>query len=182
MNTPSPIAAATNLMDYFRQELQRAFTMLGLQPRVETEAYLVQLLEGMTRLKPGDASALGFERPAALMLGDAVFSGAEHRVEAYRKLGDACLINCGLFAARLTRRHVSERYYHQLGREAYERVGAMMERKQPGGVFSLIFDELAQQFEGAVLAVRQLTQPGHGWDDAQLALERLAWGMVIPKQ
>ena len=54
--------------------------MLGLQPRVETEAYLVQLLEGMTRLKPEDASALGFERPAALMLGDAVFSGAEHCV------------------------------------------------------------------------------------------------------
>ena len=154
--TPPPILSATSLKDFFREELQAALERLGLKASDDAQAYLVYLLDGYTRLRPEQHAQLGFERAAALMLSDAVFSAGEHRLEAYRQLGDACLYNCGFFEARLTRRHMRPEYYHQVGRTAYTRLGELMSFKPQGQTLGQIFEELASKFEALTYALSQM--------------------------
>ena len=160
MNDQSPPSVslhhAANLMEFFRDELVRACEQLGIRPSPHTEAYVVGLLDGFSRLDPTKRDALGFTRPAAFMYGDAVHSGGDQRLEHYQRLGDTCLVHCGFFAPTLERRGMSERYYQQMGRGAYARLGELFGYKQPGGALALVFDELSRQFSLLSAAIKRV--------------------------
>lgn len=157
ISTPAlSLTLAPNLLAFFREELDRALRQLELSSSDETLAYLVHLLEGYARPDTTQRHEVGFARPAALMLSDAVFGSPGERVEAYRRLGDACLYNCGFFTAHLTRRSVSASYYRSMGRDAYERVSDMMRGDM--SALRAIFAELSQKFEGFVEALRTLAR------------------------
>lgn len=161
-----------NLLEFFRDELTTAFDELGVETSSETEAYLVHLLESYSRLNPTSSAEVGFEKPAAILLEEAMTSAGEQRIEIYRRLGDASLYNCGFFAAHITRRSVSPDYYQRLGQTAYRSLGDMMSFKQPGGIFHAIFDELARKFDHVVEAFRVLSgnpSDGDGKYDRWLA-------------
>jgi len=151
------IESTANLLEYFRDELERALDVVGASPSKETEAYVVHLLDGYARTSSSTKHHLGFERPAALLYKDAVEAGGDRRLEATRQLGDACLFNCGVFADRLTRRGVKREYYHRMGRIAYDDARTLMEHKQPGGVFSQIFRELVDYFDALAQALAHVT-------------------------
>jgi len=127
----------------------------GTKTSEETEAYLVHLLEGYSRLDAQTAQELGFDKPAAHILEEAMESAGDRRIEIYRRLGDASLYNCGFFAERLERK-VGPGYYMQVGRTAYSSLSEMMTFKQPGGIFDQIFAELSQKFDDVVAAFRWL--------------------------
>lgn len=171
--------AVTNLVEFFQEELNEACDRLGLELTQETEAYLVHLLEGYTRVTPERSAELGFHRPAAFMLGDAVFGAPGERVEAYRKLGDACLYNCGFFDARLTRRSVSASYYQRMGRDAYDNASTLMRSHGGGRAFATIFDELAEKFDGFVAAFRRLARRTDAHDDAMALIQRWRRGEAV---
>lgn len=149
-----------SLLAFFRDELTSAFEQTGLQTSQETEAYLVHLLEGFSRLDPDSSDEVGFEKPAAMLLEEAMASAGERRIEIYRRLGDASLYNCGFFSAHITRRSVSPTYYRRLGQTAYQSLGEMMGFKQPGGIFHAIFNELAAKFDSIVDAFKLLSGTG----------------------
>jgi hypothetical protein len=178
----SPITQATSLLDFFRDEFQLACDELGLETSQETEAYLVHLLDGYTRVVPENQQELGFGRPAAFMLGDAVHGAPGARIEAYRKLGDACLYNCGFFDARLTRRSVSSSYYEAMGRNAYDHVHGLM-RVQGGAIqrnpFAQIFAELSNKFSGVVRAFKKLGGRTAPDDELRELVERFERGEVV---
>jgi hypothetical protein len=151
------IQRTANLLNYFRQELKLAYDDIGLQSSENTEAYLVHLLENFVRLDPQLAEQIGFDKPAAFMLGEAMNSPGEQRIVAYRRLGDASLFNCGFFDKYLTRRGtVSPKYYRNVGRIAYGQLSDLMMFKQPGGVFQQIYEELADKFDAFVEAFKCL--------------------------
>ena len=153
------ITTAGNLLGFFREELEAVFTSLGLRCQQETEAYLAHLLDGYTRMDAQSAEEIGFHRPAAFMLGDALQAQGADRIEAWRRLGDACLYSCGFFDERLARRNVDPRYYHQLGRDAYGNLRDMMRHRGQGGqTFSTIFGELAAKFDIVVQAFHRLAR------------------------
>lgn len=180
----SPITSTATLLDFFRQELELAGRMLGVQTSDETRAYVIHMLDGYTRTTPTNTAQLGFDRAAALMLSDAVYSAGEHRIEAYRQLGDACLYNCGFFLARLTRRHMRVEYYQQIGRAAYDRLSALFAAKPGGDLFGAIFDELAAQFEVMTKVLQQMSASFSPQGRAQQALlqhaEQHAWVLSAP--
>lgn len=147
------IEPVASLMEFFRDELTLAFQRTGVQTSEETEAYIVHLLDGYMRLDPETSDELGFEKPAALLLEEAMTSVGDRRIEIYRRLGDASLYNCGFFAERLNRK-VGPDYYPRLGRTAYRSLEDMMGFKQPGGVFQAIYSELASKFDDVVTALR----------------------------
>ncbi|MEM1349401.1 MAG: hypothetical protein AAGI01_12640, partial [Myxococcota bacterium] len=147
------IESVASLLEFFRDELERALRTIGATPSKETEAYVVHLLDGYARTSAATQHHLGFERPAALLYKDAVEAGGDRRLEATRQLGDACLFHCGVFADRLTRRGVKREYYHRMGCIAYEDARALMEHKQPGGVFAQIFGELVDYFDALAQAL-----------------------------
>ena len=147
-----------SLLEFFREELTRACDVTGLRTSEETEAYLVHLLDGYLRLDPAGAEELGFEKPAAVLLEEAMLSTGERRIEIYRRLGDASLYNCGFFSEALSRK-VGPEYYKRIGRTAYRSLEDMMGFKQPGGVFHEIFRELAHKFDDVVAALRVFGSP-----------------------
>lgn len=174
-STPLLAENVSDLLSFFREELKRACQALQVATSEQTEAYLVHLLDGFVRVRPEHREALGFERPAALMLGDALEAPPGERVEALRRLGDACLYNCGFFTERLTRRSVSSTYYERMGRDAYGSVSELMRRRPQGSVFGQIFEELAAKFDGVVAAFRELSSH-RGPDRAARLIARIQRG------
>lgn len=165
-----------NLTAFFAEQLTRAFDLLRLSPTHETLSYLLFLLERHVKLDHDDEEEkrqLGFERPAAFMLGDAVEAPPSHRIEAYRKLGDACLYNCGFFDARITRRAVSASYYKRMGKDAYASVADLVQRSPGQSSLRQIFAELAEKFEGIVAAFKHLAT---GKDPREQLFERIRRG------
>ncbi|TXD35840.1 hypothetical protein FRC98_14285 [Lujinxingia vulgaris] len=157
--TDSPnIQQVANLLHYFRAELAQAFDALELTTAAETQTYLVHLLEGFARSSAESAQTIGFDKPAAFFLGEAMSAAGERRIDAYRRLGDASLFSCGFFEERLDRTPVKSGYYRDMGRVAYSRLGELMAYKQPGGAFHIIFEELTRCFDSVVDAFRLLSQ------------------------
>ncbi|MBA2664125.1 MAG: hypothetical protein H0U74_17675 [Bradymonadaceae bacterium] len=155
-DSQNSIHKVANLLGYFRNELISAFQKLGLTTSEETQAYLAHLLQGFSRLDGQLSEEVGFHKPAAMLLGEAMNSMGERRIEAYRRLGDVSLFSCGFFGQHLARTPVSPGYYQAVGRTAYGRLGEIMEYKQPGGSFNVIFTELATKFDAIVEAFGQM--------------------------
>lgn len=164
------IQQVDDLFQFFRSELSEAFDKLGLTPREETQTYLVHLLESFARLDERSREALGFQRPAAFILGDALQSDGDRRIEAYRRLGDASLFSCGFFREYLDRNRsvVAVDYYRSMGRNAYAHLESLMQFKAPGGAFHVIYDELTDQFDTIVEAFRVLAGSDESPTCAQL--------------
>ncbi len=150
------IQTVSSLLAYFRQELTTAFEKLDVEASEETEAYLVQLLDGYSRLEPEDSEAVGFDKPAALILVEAMNSPGERRIEIYRRLGDASLFNCGFFEGYISRRLVDADYYQDVGRLAYQKLTHLLTAKDSSQMFRAIFGELAGNFDGVVDAFQWL--------------------------
>ena len=152
------IQQVVNLLQFFRSELGNAFDKLGLTTTEETQTYLIHLLEDYVRLDEKKRQDLGFEKPAAFLLADALHTGGDRRIEAYRRLGDASLFSCGFFEEHLDRANslVPIDYYRDMGRNAYSNLQTLMKFKAPGGAFHVIFDELTRKFDTVVEAFRFL--------------------------
>lgn len=152
------LSEVADLFEFFRTELSTAFEKLGLTTTDQTQRYLVNLLENFVRLDQRSAEEIGFERPAAFILGDALNSAGDRRIEAYRRLGDASLFSCGFFEQRLDRDNsvVPLEYYRNMGRSAYSSLESLMKFKAPGGAFHLIYDELSAKFDFFVEAFQLL--------------------------
>jgi hypothetical protein len=179
-DSQNSIHKVANLLAYFQDELIEAFARLGLTTTEETQAYLAHLLQGFTRVDAQLAEQVGFHKPAAMLLCEAMNSVGERRIEAYRRLGDVSLFSCGFFARHLARTPVSDGYYQAVGRTAYIRLGEIMEFKQPGGTFNLIFTELAHKFDAIVEAFRYMgSQEKESNPDVARLLERWAEGQDV---
>ena len=157
MSDAHSLVTISSLVAFFRDELTLALRTTGTETTEETEAYLVHLLDGFSTVNVDNVESLGFDKPAATILEEAMQAEGDRRIEIYRRLGDASLYNCGFFSAHLERR-VGPNYYKRLGRSAYQSLGEMMTFKQPGGVFDSIFNELAAKFDGVVEAFRYVAK------------------------
>ena len=176
----SPIAQSESLAAYFHTELERIHTELGLTTSAHTRAYLVSLLDSYTRLSPQAKPELGFERPAAFMLSDAVHGAPGQRIDAYRRLGDACLYNCGFFSQKLTRRSVSASYYEAMGRNAYDHAHDLMRGSaRQASPFGQIFAELSDKFAGVVRALKRLGQSQDPMQELEELFARIERGEQV---
>jgi hypothetical protein len=159
MTQTGAIKQASDLRAHFRQELSEALSALRIEATVDTEAYVVQLLDGFVRPDERRQRTLGFDRPAALLLGDALEEDGAQRIAGLRELGDACLYHCGFFEAKLARRGMKAAYYERMGRIAYGSLHELLEVRRPGDVFAGIFGELERLFEPLVRALRHIAAP-----------------------
>ena len=106
-------------------------------------------------------------------------SPGERRLEAYRRLGDASLFNCGFFSEHLTRRTVGAGYYRQVGQVAYKSLSDLMVSKDSGGIFQQIYRELAGRFDGFVEVLRFLGRGSAGTSVSETVLDRLRAGESV---
>ena len=165
------IQTVSSLLAYFRDELNSAFDKLEVEASQETEAYLVHLLDGFSRLNPEYAEEVGFDKPAAFYLGEAMNSPGDRRVEAYRRLGDASLFNCGFFEGYISRRLVDADYYQGVGRLAYQKLTQILTVKKSSDMFQGIFGELAANFDRVVESFKWLGRNLQGDDTVTVSEE-----------
>lgn len=156
MSNTQSILSVTSLFAFFYEELSNALRITGTTTTQETEAYLVRLLEGFVTLNEQQVAEIGFDRPAAHLLEEAMNAEGERRIEVYRRLGDTSLYSCGFFDKKLSQSAVGTRYYSEVGRTAYHSLYEMMRFRQPGSVFQIIYEELYHKFDDVVSAFRLL--------------------------
>ena len=81
---------------------------------------------------------------------------------------------------------MSERYYHQIGSGAYQRLGELFGHKQPGGALAQIFKELSHQFGLLSQALKRVAGVPERDQELEVMLARLSReqpaepGVVVP--
>lgn len=141
--------AASNLHDYFHDQIGRALAHQHLKLRDETATYLTQLLADC--VDPGklfSATPEGLEaRPLAFLYADAIHAeGPQQRKLALKRLGDVALVIAGLFAGCLTRSLVGVDYYIAMGGTGYRSLHEALQSGSAGGMTPDPFGELAAKF------------------------------------
>jgi hypothetical protein len=154
MSNSEGIQAVPSLFAFFYEEVSQALRITGCETTQETEHYIVNLLDGFVRLSEDHIDEVGFDRPAAKLLEEAMNAEGARRIEVYRRLGDTSLYSCGFFEQKLSRSAVGTRYYSEVGRTAYRSLSEMISFREPGSVFKVVYDELYQKFDDVVSALR----------------------------
>jgi len=154
MSKSEGIQEVTSLFAFFYEEVSNAFRITGTVTSQETEVYIVNMLDGFVRLNDDQIAEVGFDKPAAKLLEEAMNADGERRIEVYRRLGDTSLYSCGFFEKKLSNTSVGTRYYSEVGRTAYRSLSDMMSLKQPGGIFKNVYEELYHKFDEVVGALR----------------------------
>lgn len=144
------IEKSEDLRGWFRERLAQALERRGVDASHTTRLYLVELLHR----PPSDA----LERPLALQLADAAEATGIERLRLLRELGDAALYLSGFFADHLERRGVTRRYSVAMGERAYASAGALSALSPAEAARRHVYDELADAFEGFVLAFDELRE------------------------
>ncbi|KTD51886.1 hypothetical protein Lqui_0730 [Legionella quinlivanii] len=104
-----------------------------------TESYLVFLL---MRFSQGTKL---IESVIAMDFLESMHSTRHKQVELLRDVGDKSLLFCGLFPGMAQKRHVSLRYFSDMGKAAYLTVGELQENQSAELYFQLSYEFLTLQ-------------------------------------
>lgn len=144
------IEMSADLRDWFRERLASALDRRGLEASHTTRMYLVELLH--------QPPSSGLARPLALQLADAAEASGVEKIRLLRELGDAALYLAGFFSDHLERRGVTRSYSVAMGERAYASVSALSRLSPVEAPRRHVYDELADAFEGFVLAFDELRE------------------------
>lgn len=123
--------------EYFHELVTRAMEKQRISVRVETEFYLVNLLNQFV------TAANLSEEPLALLLKSAVEeTQPQKRNDQFRRVGDLSLYVAGYFQESLNRKVVDVDYYIDMGGAAYQQVAARADDAAQRSTY----EELAQKF------------------------------------
>lgn len=170
-----------SLTEYFRETVSDTLREQSIDTSEETEFYLVNLLATFSKTDRLYDSEDG-EEPLALMLRRALESRSpDASIPVYRRIGDVSLYKSGFFNRSLRNEAVSQSYYVEMGRGAYEALSSLMKSKRDR-VFADIFEELARKFAAFVEVFIQIAeQHNFGANNAPIdLLER--WAEVHSSQ
>ncbi len=101
--------------------VREAEARLGRRLDEDLESYLVFLLMRFAGRPELAARVLALDYLRGLR------AGGRRRLDALRDVGDQCLLYSGLFPRRARRRNVRVRYFVDLGRTAYQELGATLQ-------------------------------------------------------
>ncbi len=156
-----------NLLEYFRDMVQRAVANQRIDLTEDSEFYVVNLLTEVRkteRLFDMD-SGKPEETPLALLLERAVHSDTATRVHTLKLLGDTALFVAGIFPERATRRFSSLDYYIRMGGGAYLTLATAL----PGQCgFAELFEEMGIKFKNLVGIVHEVGISGRENNDVNL--------------
>jgi hypothetical protein len=139
------VASATNLFDYFDDQVRRATRTRDLSLAGDTHLYLVNLLTERARADRPEPP----EHTLAELHGRAAASPPAEQARTYRELGDRSLYLLGNFPEHVSRGVVGPRYYAAMGSAAYDRVDALL-KLLFADAFGPVFRELAERFRDCV--------------------------------
>jgi hypothetical protein len=159
------------LREFFRDTFHAASERQRLAIDEQAEAYVVNLLTMFSR-----ADALYEKTPEGLrikplvrMLADALDAPNETaRQRGLQRLGDVSLFIAGFFARSFARKLIDIDYHIAMGGNAYSSLADAMQRTAAGRCVAGIYTQLAQQFQGLVDALNDVSEMSHRHSDADI--------------
>ena len=152
---PSPAAAAamscvvaSSARALFADLVRKATDELNTTLSPVALTYVIELLDARLRAPHTDDSFEDRSLGAALLRARCQVGSA--RVEGLRAVGDSSLFIAGFFGDSLRGRGLSERYYEQIGSEAYGTLANSLCSESDRAGWSLLFGELSAGFVGLV--------------------------------
>ena len=139
----SEVILSNDLGEFFRMEVTRAQTSLGIGLSQLTEYYLVNLLCDFSRVQR--APDVGNE-PLALQYKRALEARPGERFYLLKNLGDESLYVAGFFTESIERSLVDVGYYISMGGSAYGSLSEMMGAQRNGATFAELYEGLAEGF------------------------------------
>lgn len=133
---------AMNLFDFFNEQVERTSEDIDLTLHRDTRLYLANVLTERARM---DRAAPEAHTLAELHAAAALAPPAQ-QARTYRELGDRALYAVGYFSESIERKIVSEDYYVDMGRAAYDRADFVF-RRWFADAFGPVFRELAECFQ-----------------------------------
>lgn len=140
-NATPQLAIVTEPDAYFRELIMASLGKNKIQPRPETEFYLVKLLQQFMKPDSLQTEAL------AILLRQAVEEPhPQARLVRFRQIGDVSLYVAGYFQDSLSRKLVDVDYYIGMGGVAYRQAASLVDAEalQP------VYNELSENFSGFV--------------------------------
>lgn len=145
------IEPCTHLRDFFRTQLDTAFTRRRLDALPETRDYIAGVLVDCGLHPPL------LSQPLVLSLGEALQRDSAARLAQLLRTGDAALCLAGLFAPHVERTQGSLELYVRVGAFAYQRA-AEDTREVHGGGESPVLRELGDGFPRFVDALHEVAE------------------------
>lgn len=139
--------ADRNLTEFFRELVQSAMRAQAVSASVDTEFYLVRLLEAFAHPEHGV-----WDKPLALEYLESFHAPQALRFGKLKRVGDVSLFVSGVFMEGLHAKMVSSDYYQQLGQSAYSALA-----NTGGPVPKDLFSELSGRFTDFVRVLAQLS-------------------------
>ena len=153
----SQIYPAQTVIEAWHQLLQDAGDRCHLSLDEEMQSYLVYMLMRHTE----DVDIADNVMARRYLQGSR--ASGQQAIEQMRTVGDQCLLYCGFFTERCSRRNVLPRYYMDLGRTAYADLASRM-----SAGFAHMYEKLAQHFVALIdiLLATRLLDPAQSINSA----------------
>jgi hypothetical protein len=166
------IRPVKNLREFFERSVADSMRRNNIRVGELTSSYVVDLLTLYSRSEElfehgPDGPGL---RPLALVLADAVDSGAGEMNRALKRVGDQSLFVAGFFGEYLNTRIVDLDYYVSMGGSAYAALSRAERPARRGVALGRVFAELAEKFAGFVDVLTDLRAEGSTDDEDLLRL------------
>jgi hypothetical protein len=133
------------LTEYFRDIVKRAVVNTKIEPSLDAEFYIVNLLKEFSKsdkVFEKENNHL-LEQPLAVLLERAVHSNFATRLKTLKYLGDISLYFAGYFPMHLNRKCVDVNYYISMGGGAYLTLASCVQNAKS---FYDIYNELGMEF------------------------------------
>src|SRR5580693_6580447 len=166
-----PLVAVSSLREFFRDAFHTASERQHLDIDEQAEQYVVNLLTMFSRAdalyeKTPDGLRI---KPLAHMLSDALEApSASQRQRALQRLGDVALFVAGFFARSFARKLIDIDYHIAMGGNAYSSLADSMQRSAAGRSIATIYAELAENFQGLVDALNEVSEMSYVHTDADI--------------
>jgi len=165
------LVAVSSLKEYFRDAFHAAAAHQRLRIDESVEAYVVSLLTLFSRVEAlYEPTAEGLRlRPLALMLADAVEApNPVARQAALQRLGDVSLFIAGFFVRSFARKLIDVDYHIAMGGNAYGCLAETLRQSARGRAAAQVYAQLAQQFQGLVDALNEVSETSCRHSDADI--------------
>jgi len=148
------LVKAHSMQAYFREALDASLRQSSISVTEMAQVYVVHLLNEFSRSEIAFAGTdYGEKISVAHMLERGLVAENPEALQIYRHLGDTCLYTLGFFSEAAVKRLASQRYYKDMGAQAYGQAASLAKPHN-----AALFSELSVRFNDIVILIEHISK------------------------
>lgn len=148
------LVKANSMQAYFREALDASLRQSNIFVTETAQVYVVHLLNEFSRSEVAFAGTDYGEKISVVhMLERGLLAENPEALQIYRHLGDTCLYTLGFFREAAIKRLASQRYYIDMGAQAYGQAASLAKPHN-----AALFCELSNRFNDIVVLIEYISK------------------------